>query len=124
MKFRCLFGHTWREMEKFKSRAGYRDNRTNPEKICMRCFKMWRRRVAFYIESAEGPGFGYYGPPYYQGQRPPEGYSSWKEYWDSGVKRLLSKDSVVGKSRFELGAGRPKPRRITPNMREQMNRRK
>lgn len=102
MKIRCLFGHKWRAVPWFKPRDFDRDWR-RPEKMCMRCFKEWRTRVVLRITSAEGPGIGYYGPPYYEGQTPPEGYESWAVYRQEGIDKLLKrvKNSKVGKSRYE-----------------------
>jgi hypothetical protein len=78
MKIRCLFGHNWREVPKFKPRDS--KHWSNPTKVCLRCFKQSRKRYDIIVESAAGPGWRYYLPPHWEGQSVPKGYSSWEEY--------------------------------------------
>lgn len=88
---RCTFGmHDWRLLPKFKSRD-FQDDWSNPTKICKRCFKTWRKRYDLRIPSAEGPGWRYYMPPYWEGQTPPAGYSSWTERNDNAVYEMLKR---------------------------------
>lgn len=79
MRIRCLLGHEWRQVPWFKPMD--LDHRwRQPEKMCMRCFKEWRKSYSFIITSIEGPGIGYYMAPYYEGQTPPKGWDSWGAY--------------------------------------------
>ena len=75
---RCLFGHKWQELPWFKPLDG--DRITNPTKICMRCFKTWRKKYFLIVRSIEGPGWRYYLPPHWEGQSVPEGCDSWTDY--------------------------------------------
>jgi len=92
MKLRCLFGHKWRAVPWFKPRD-FDHQWWRPDYMCMRCFKE-KRRAILRVTSVEGPGIGYYGPPYYEGQSPPPGCTSWKEYrerMDAARKSLITR---------------------------------
>jgi hypothetical protein len=94
MKLRCLFGHKWRELEWFKPRD-YDDRWWKPDAMCMRCFKE-KRKAVIRITSIEGPGIGYYGPPYYEGQPPPKDCASWKEYRE---RMNRARDKLIERAR-------------------------
>lgn len=94
MKLSCFFGmHDWRDLPRFKCRD-YHDQWTNPTKICRRCFKQWRQRVALHVGSIEGPGLGWHMPPFWEGQSPPACCESWTEHRkcrDTALKNLLER---------------------------------
>lgn len=85
---KCFGFHKWRKMPWMKTR----DASPKPDKACVRCGKI-RYDWVMYIHSAEGPGMGYYLPPFWEGQTPPEGFSSWKEVSErrqESLKKMLA----------------------------------
>lgn len=93
MNIKCLLGHQWRAVPRFKPRH-LKDRHNLPDKICLRCFKEKRTRYVLIVKSIEGPGLGYYMGPQWEGQNPPAGYDSWDEYWERmeiAKRRLIEK---------------------------------
>lgn len=74
-------------------REGERDTgKPGPTHACTRCGKLWYDYV-MYVRSAEGKRFASL-LPYYEGQRPPEPYKTWREMREAherGIQQLLGR---------------------------------
>lgn len=72
------FTHKKRLMPKLIREGERNTGRPGPKYACTRCGKLWYD-YAIYVGTIEGRRYSS-TLPFYEGQRPPKGYASWKEY--------------------------------------------
>lgn len=83
---KCFGFHKWKKMPWMKTR----DRSPRPDWACLRCGKI-KYDWVLYIPTIEA-GLGDHLPPFWEGQTPPEGFSSWKEvsqHRQETIKRML-----------------------------------